>query len=437
MNALLIITPTISHYNASLSMIKSLEKLGYNTFVTANEAFENIFNQMGQKTCRLNTSPFGLNYDLYGNGTNENPKAILLERMNYNLYKSRKAELTTIFKNIQPSIVYIDAQNATDFIPLYQLIKSQNTKVFFLQTTLSTKFSMKNPHYNSHLKPRPLIKLLINNLTLKFNYQINTVLEKIKFLGYDDKSIIKRVFKDEKINKKYAPKWLIPSGCTFCNIPTIYVSPKELEYTSTELSDIYLGNSVENITFNPEKKRAYDLNFEMLYISFGTLNIHKTFEIEKFLDNLNLVLASKPNLKAILSCGLNYKLIEKSKSRWNNIEIFSFVDQHEVLNKSDYFISHGGLNSIKEAIHYNVPMLIYPLEGDQIGNAQKIDFYSLGIAGDIYKENSNAISQNLNRLILDKKIFKLKLEKFRDSSRTTYDIDKIMLNSINDSERIL
>ena len=104
MNALLIITPTISHYNASLSMIKSLEKLGYNTFVTANEAFENIFNQMGQKTCRLNTSPFGLNYDLYGNGTNENPKAILMERMNYNLYKSRKAELTSIFKNIQPSI---------------------------------------------------------------------------------------------------------------------------------------------------------------------------------------------------------------------------------------------------------------------------------------------------------------------------------------------
>jgi hypothetical protein len=433
MNALIILTPTISHYNASISMLKSLERLGYNTYVTVNDALESIIDKRGQNTCKLNSKPFGLDYDLFEYDTNLNPTSFLNERMNYKLFNLRKLELTNILENVKPSIVFIDVQNSTDFIVLYNLIKSLNIKIFFLQTTLNTKFLISNPNYNSSLRPRPLVKLLINNLTLILKYQAASYLEKIKFLGYDDNSIIKRLFKSEKINKKYNPYAIIPHGCMFNNMPIVYVCPKELEFTSKYLSGIYLGNSVVEKKFSCERN---NFGCELLYISFGTINFHKTKVIENFLDSLNLVLAKKPNINAVLSCGLNYELFEKNKSRWDKLKLFSFVDQHEALSQCDYFISHGGLNSIKESIHYHVPMLIYPLEGDQIGNAQKIDFLGLGIAGNIYKDNLSEIGNKLEILISNKKELKFRLMTFNKEVKQNYNIDKILNDSIKNYKEL-
>jgi UDP:flavonoid glycosyltransferase YjiC (YdhE family) len=213
------------------------------------------------------------------------------------------------------------------------------------------------------------------------------------------------------------------------------VSPQELEFGQVFKNYVYLGSSV-NKNYIVNSISSTKSPKELIYISFGTLNLHKTKVIESFFDRLNLALISFPNLNIITSAGMNLELINRSKDRWERIEIMPYLDQMEILNKCDYFISHGGLNSIKEAIFFKVPMLIYPLEGDQLGNAQKVKYHDLGLCGDIESDSVELIVTKLSSLISSKKRHILKLNEF--NKRTGYyKITEILQKSIIEAIELL
>ena len=48
----------------------------------------------------------------------------------------------------------------------------------------------------------------------------------------------------------------------------------------------------------------------------------------------------------------------------SNIWTYSYVPQLEVLQHTDLFITHGGMNSVNEAMYYGVPMLVMPVIND-------------------------------------------------------------------------
>lgn len=61
-----------------------------------------------------------------------------------------------------------------------------------------------------------------------------------------------------------------------------------------------------------------------------------------------------------------------------NIYAFSFVPQIQVLQRSDVFITHCGMNSVNEAIANGVPMVAIPFVNDQISNANRIEELGIG-----------------------------------------------------------
>lgn len=61
-----------------------------------------------------------------------------------------------------------------------------------------------------------------------------------------------------------------------------------------------------------------------------------------------------------------------------NIYAYSFVPQLEVLSHADLFITHGGMNSINEAIYFGVPMLVMPVINDQPINAAQVERLGIG-----------------------------------------------------------
>lgn len=435
MKALFILTPAIGHYAASFPVINCLNELGYSTYVTVNNEYESTINSLGYSTCALNASPFGLDYDLIGDYSASQLKDVLSKRMEFEMYALRKQELKQILNHVKPNLVFIDAQNATDFIPLYRHLKTLKSKVFFLQTTLSTTLTWKYPNYNSLCSPNNTIKVILENVLNRFYLTTYRVFDWIRFLGFDDKSIINKKFREENISFLYSPIWIYPIGCNFNNIPTLIVSPQELEFEQKFKNVIYLGSSV-NKNYLANNSTNSDSRKELIYVSFGTLNLHKTKVIESFLDRLNRALISFPNLNIITTGGMNLELINRNKGRWEKIDIMPYLDQMEILNKCDYFISHGGLNSIKEAIHFKVPMLIYPLEGDQLGNAQKVKYYDLGLCGDIESDSVESMKTKLTSLINNKNRYILKLEDF--NKRTSYyNITDRLQNSINEAVELL
>jgi N-glycosyltransferase len=80
---------------------------------------------------------------------------------------------------------------------------------------------------------------------------------------------------------------------------------------------------------------------------------------------------------AVLAVGSGGKL-ERDRPVPPNVRLVTFVEQALVLEGCDLFVTHGGLNSMKEAMRLGVPMVSVPALGDHRHNAVQAE--ALGIS---------------------------------------------------------
>lgn len=71
--------------------------------------------------------------------------------------------------------------------------------------------------------------------------------------------------------------------------------------------------------------------------------------------------------------------ITSMRSIPTNFLITNFVPQFEILNDTDVFISHAGMNSVSESLHFQVPLLLLPQTGDQYYVAERIEQLGAGV----------------------------------------------------------
>jgi UDP:flavonoid glycosyltransferase YjiC (YdhE family) len=90
--------------------------------------------------------------------------------------------------------------------------------------------------------------------------------------------------------------------------------------------------------------------------------------------------ARRPSWTAQLSMGGgDFSADEVATLQRPNVKASSFVDQWAVLRQADVFVTHHGLNSTHEAVFNEVPMLSYPIFGDQPGMAARCAELGLAI----------------------------------------------------------
>jgi UDP:flavonoid glycosyltransferase YjiC (YdhE family) len=66
-----------------------------------------------------------------------------------------------------------------------------------------------------------------------------------------------------------------------------------------------------------------------------------------------------------------------------NWRVYGTVDQQEMLSRADVFVTHGGSNSLHEAILSQVPMVAAPFFGDQMLIGRRIRELGIGIVLDV------------------------------------------------------
>jgi MGT family glycosyltransferase len=123
-----------------------------------------------------------------------------------------------------------------------------------------------------------------------------------------------------------------------------------------------LNESPANGEFSLERLQGRRL----IYVSLGTLNnedaaFFKTC-IEALADSESFVIMTTGKRISPESFGV---LPE-------NVAIYDWVPQVEVLKHADLFISHGGLNSIHDSMYLRVPMLLVPQQEEQTLNAMRV-----------------------------------------------------------------
>lgn len=111
----------------------------------------------------------------------------------------------------------------------------------------------------------------------------------------------------------------------------------------------------------PDKKKDRPL----VYVSMGTV-------INDRPDFYNKCIAALKDMDVdvIISCG---NAIDQKKlgTLPENVKVFPYVNQLEVLSKTDVFITHCGMNSVSESLYMAAPLVLYPQTSEQRAVARR------------------------------------------------------------------
>jgi UDP:flavonoid glycosyltransferase YjiC (YdhE family) len=409
----------IGHFNACFKIAKILQ-IQYRVVFASFGSFKNYVEGQGFSFYPLNTVPFGLGFEQWQNST-EKKKNIhihsIKDRWTNRLYKLREAELNKLLEEVKPRFILIDSLQSTDFILVYPYAKVFLVKVGFIQTMLPQVVKKNCPPINSLVFPDEMKK--VNKAVFRFHFSrfVKLMMAKIQFIGKTNSEIIGSAMEINQVNKIYHSKEVTPMSIPFNNIDELILAPPEFDIPQYNNSafEHYVGfmldeqrSEIFNKEFMAIQEKVSTSNDPLIYCSFGTVKLNHTTTIVTFIKKLVNVVRDKPCWLIISTAfaqqlKINFKLPA-------HVFVLNSVPQLQILSKANLFITHGGLNSIKEAIYACVPMLAYPVNPqlDQNGNSMRVAFHQLGLLGYIKNDSEIIIWYKINEL-LKNPIYKIKI----------------------------
>ncbi len=194
---------------------------------------------------------------------------------------------------------------------------------------------------------------------------------------------------DLKKNANYKRSWLYGLK----NYPEFFLYPSEFDFPrkTIEKNQYFIGPLIDVERHEePFSWENISDTVPLVYCALGTLSQVYYPEYGSFLNKLISIFEKQPGFNLILSAG---DKMEELKTKAKNIYIYKRVPQLQVLKRASIMITHAGLNSVKECIHFGVPMLAYPIgmQTDQPGNAARVVFHGLGRRGDIRRDSAEKI----------------------------------------------
>ena len=130
----------------------------------------------------------------------------------------------------------------------------------------------------------------------------------------------------------------------------------------------FIGPSV----YDRKEADLQSVPFGVIYISIGTI----LKGAEKFFRACMDAFQNE-NVMVIMSVGKNFDIAKLGKLPENFI-VRNHIPQVAVLKQAGLFITHGGMNSVSEAMVSGVPMLVIPFVSDQPMNARQVEKLGLG-----------------------------------------------------------
>ena len=332
------------------------------------------------------------------------------------LYHARQKELNAIVDELQPVAIFIDLFVCTDFwvlnprrdefkllffnpmpstyrVPGYPSV----AEGYWNKATASTPYNkdkqpgVRKPQWGDWLR-RPRAALMQHTIQ-RHKQRLQTLGEALPDHPLADDATVTQVI---------------------ANVPELLLAPLEFELSPyiRQPNQHYLGLCLSETRQDTELDEAFAeqwptllanrLGEKWLYCSFGTFHEGADATLLRFVTNLLDVVREWPTVRLV--CSVNKYLIETLRARDlipANAHFFSRVPQLRVLAEADLFITHGGFGSIKESIHFGVPMLVYPLDPkyDQNGNALKVEHHGLGLRGLFAHERMEDLRRKITELL--------------------------------------
>jgi zeaxanthin glucosyltransferase len=403
------------HINSFLKAARILDENNYEVWFAGSGFFREHIALQGRKFYLLKSYPFGVGLEKWINtveGKNSIYPRELWDRINDRVFIDRQVDLYWMLEEIRPNLILLDKMLSTDFIVLYSHLKNRGIRIGIVNTMLPTQINRQHPPLNSDTLPtnpeataKAIRKATRENLKKKWK-------QKLMMFGFDDSFIVNRRIQKNNIPKHYVSADANILRFTLQDVAEFILAPYEFDFyqsfqptrekyvgfmtceSRVEIADEAYQKSIARIL--TEKKGK---NLRLVYCSFGTIAPEKKFTAT-FIQNL-ASLAAEGEYIVVLSGTPDIDILNERPA---NFHAFETVPQLQILKHSDVFITHGGLNSIKEAVYAEVPMLVYPVhpQYDPVGNAARVFYHRLGLRGDIASESIDELKAKITELLSNK-----------------------------------
>jgi UDP:flavonoid glycosyltransferase YjiC (YdhE family) len=110
-----------------------------------------------------------------------------------------------------------------------------------------------------------------------------------------------------------------------------------------------------------------------------------------------------------------------SRGAWarhaGDVVVVPYAPQLQLLERVDAFVTHGGANSVMEAMYAGTPLIIVPLSGDQPWQAKFVEERRVGIRLDRDRFDTNRCTAALQQLLPEASEFRANARQVRESYR--------------------
>lgn len=160
----------------------------------------------------------------------------------------------------------------------------------------------------------------------------------------------------------------------------------------------YLGPGVDlQRQEEPFDWNRTDPTMPLIYCSLGSQS-QNCEGAQRFFQVVIDAMGSLPHLQMILATGVHFNHADFQRVP-PNVLLLNYAPQLQILERAKVVITHGGLNTIKEALVFGVPMVVFPSFGDQAMNAGRIVRHGLGVWGDLLKVTVEQARSFIERVV--------------------------------------
>lgn len=185
------------------------------------------------------------------------------------------------------------------------------------------------------------------------------------------------------------------------DVANLYVYPAEADYTDDRPLDSTWTRMDSSVRSTEE---TYDIPPEiaqrpegsaLVYLSLGSLGSADVDLMKRLISVLG-----KTQHRYIVSMGPASQEIELAE----NMVGSEFLPQTKIIPQVDLVITHGGNNTVTEALHFGKPMILLPLFWDQYDNAQRMDELGFGKRLATYAFTDQEMTDSIAALLNDQEL---------------------------------
>ena len=351
--------PAHGHTNPTLNVVKELINRGHHVWYYSYELFREKIESTGAKFIPCDA------YDMEQRLTPEDGA-----RIGKDLAFSTKILVDTTLalddailedmKRLKPDCIVADS------MAVWGKAIAMKLNIPFVSSTTTFAFNQ----YSAKIMKQSFSQLI--NMIISMP-KINKDLKRLQDKGYPINNILSIIQNDNLTN-------------------TIVYTSKEFQPCADTFSDKYsfVGPSIRETTKEVKKGKE-----KLIYISLGTVNNMMTTFYKNCIEALK-----DTDYQIIISAGENTDINQLGDIP-NHIKVLPTVDQIAVLQKADVFLTHCGMNSVNEALYYEVPLVLFPQTAEQGGVAKRVFDLEAGIY--LKKNKPEEIKQTLELILADSK----------------------------------